>query len=185
MQIRDGGSRSAESPARAEPPSGQGFEPREFEAFRFTGADFDPASATAVLRYALDDAFEFEETIRFLGAGATAVDPDDERLRRALNLLHLLAGVSYFKTAAPPEIRVETGPLSAREAALGYHRSPPGRRAVPATQHPRRPPRGAPPVPPSPPPPARPGPPAPRPGPPPPRPGAPPLPRRTAVPVGG
>src|ERR1044072_3136240 len=89
MQIRDGGSRSAESPARAEPPSGQGFEPREFEAFRFTGADFDPASATAVLRYALDDAFEFEETIRFLGAGATAAEPDDARLRRARHLPHL------------------------------------------------------------------------------------------------
>ena len=39
-------------------------------------------------------------------------------IERALRLVHLAAGVSYYKAAAPGRIIVETGPLSRGEAGL-------------------------------------------------------------------
>ena len=38
--------------------------------------------------------------------------------RERLRLVHLAAGVSYYKAAAPGRIVVETGPLSGGEVAL-------------------------------------------------------------------
>jgi hypothetical protein len=45
-------------------------------------------------------------------------DPDHPAIRRALRDLHLIAGISYYKATCAPEIIVETGALSAAEAAL-------------------------------------------------------------------
>lgn len=90
------------------------FDPSAYATFRFRGWRYDEASATVTLRYALDDALAFEETI--------ALPPDApplDRSRRAaldavLELLHQVAGVSYWKAAAPPAL--EIGPLSGRRA---------------------------------------------------------------------
>lgn len=85
------------------------FDPAAFRTFRFVGVQVDEAQATVVLRYALDDAVAFEETIRFEDVAWPTDEGRRETLRRLARLLHLLAGVSYFKTAAPPEIAFDPG----------------------------------------------------------------------------
>ncbi len=94
------------------------FDPSRYASFRFTGRRYDEASATATLAYALDDSLAFEERIE-LPAGAPPLDADRRAaLHGVLDLLHLVAGVSYYKTAAPRRLVVETGPLSERRARL-------------------------------------------------------------------
>jgi UDP-N-acetyl-alpha-D-muramoyl-L-alanyl-L-glutamate epimerase len=80
------------------------FDPTAFRTFRFTGRSLD-ATGRVELRYALDDAHEFVEELTVPvpeGADVHAVAP-------LLDLLHWVAGVSYYKTAAPPEVAFETG----------------------------------------------------------------------------
>jgi hypothetical protein len=85
------------------------FEPAAISAFRFVDRDFDQASGELRLRYALDDVATFEESIAVPVAGATAADVPAAALDGVLDLLHLTAGVSYFKAADPPA--VDTGSL--------------------------------------------------------------------------
>ncbi|MEA2374922.1 MAG: UDP-N-acetyl-alpha-D-muramoyl-L-alanyl-L-glutamate epimerase [Thermoleophilaceae bacterium] len=85
------------------------FDPARFETFRFVGYDFDRATLTASLRYALDDEVEFTERVRFPGGVVPGDAVSREALDSLLSLLHLVAGVSYYKAAAPPAITVESG----------------------------------------------------------------------------
>lgn len=90
------------------------FDPSRYATFRFAGWRFEEASATVVLRYSLDDELAFEERI-VLPGGAPALDAARRAaLEAALELLHQVAGVSYWKAAAPPKL--EIGPLSERRA---------------------------------------------------------------------
>ena len=90
------------------------FDPSAYATFRFGGWHFDEASATVTLAYGLDDAVTFEETIA-LPVGAPPLDPSRRAvLDGVLELLHQVAGVSYWKAAAPPAL--EIGPLSERRA---------------------------------------------------------------------
>ncbi len=85
------------------------------DTFRFVSADYDTGTGEARLAYAFDDGPEMVETIRFPGA------PSPAHLRafeKALQLLHLIAGVSYFKAAVPPRIVVDTGAPDEATAAL-------------------------------------------------------------------
>ncbi|HEX7145288.1 MAG TPA: hypothetical protein VF225_08260 [Gaiellaceae bacterium] len=59
------------------------------------------------LRYALDDVEEFTETFDIpLEPGVIA---DEDAVRPLLDLLHWVAGVSYYKLAAPPSVSCESG----------------------------------------------------------------------------
>src|SRR4051794_4267557 len=91
---------------RSTPLAARRFDPARFETFRFTERRYEDRAA--VLAYALDDEVEFVERIRFPGATGA----HSEAL---LELLHLVAGVSYYKTAAPPLI---DAPASALLEAL-------------------------------------------------------------------
>ncbi len=96
---------------------GRSFVPSSVHAFRFVARSLD-AAGNVSLRYALDDDFEFEERLTIpIGDAGTSADPDT--IDGLLNLLHWVAGVSYFKAAAPPEISCETGaPAPAARALL-------------------------------------------------------------------
>ncbi len=94
------------------------FEPANCRRFRFTEVSFDEAASSAYLRYAIDDRYCFTETFTFPGAAVPETAEGRAALKRALHLLHLAAGVSYFKAAVPPEISVENRKLSARTAAF-------------------------------------------------------------------
>ncbi len=94
------------------------FDPARYATFRFTGWTFDEPSATVALSYALDDELRFTERIE-LPAGAPPLTPERRAaLDDVLGLLHQVAGVSYYKTAAPGRLAVETGPISERRAQL-------------------------------------------------------------------
>ena len=97
------------------------FDRSAITEFRFLRWDFDPASGEARLVYAFADAHgqgpELVEAIRF-PAAPYALSP--ERLAavgRALRLLHLIAGVSYYKAAAPLRL-VTSQPLEPALRAL-------------------------------------------------------------------
>lgn len=83
------------------------FDRTAFSSFRFLGHSYDAHTATARLSYALDDELRFEELITLPPGAPPAEGERAEALDRVLCLLHLVAGVSYFKAAAPP--RLEPG----------------------------------------------------------------------------
>jgi hypothetical protein len=100
-------------PARAE------FDPGAFERFRFTTRALNERGRVT-LRYALDEELTFTEVFE-LPLGDPARTLDDVERRRVdglLALLHWVAGVSYFKTALPPQVSCETGTPPTAAAAL-------------------------------------------------------------------
>lgn len=92
------------------------FRPDEVTRFRLTGFAIDTEAGTVRLGYAFDDdRYVFWERIDFgpLGPRVAAGDTVDEGgFARVVRLLHLAAGVSYYKAAAPDVIAIETGPLT-------------------------------------------------------------------------
>ena len=92
-------------------------DPRSARVFRFVRADWLDASGTAELVYAFDDGPELIEHVRFPNAPALPAERADA-FAKALSLLHLIAGVSYYKAGVPEEIVVEAGALDDATAAL-------------------------------------------------------------------
>lgn len=87
-------------------------------AFRFLRCGFEPGSGVARLVYAFDDGPELVETVIVPGAPFALDEHRAEAVERALRLLHLIAGVSYYKAAVPGEIRIEGDAIDAATAAL-------------------------------------------------------------------
>jgi hypothetical protein len=86
-------------------PAASRFDPASFKAFRFVGRSLD-ADGTVLLRYGLD-ALEFEETFVIPRTSAETLVP--QTIDALLDLLHWVAGVSYYKAAIPTEISFEGG----------------------------------------------------------------------------
>jgi len=87
-------------------------------AFRYAGYDLDPAAGTVTCRYELAGR-EFREVVAFPGLTAAAGGRwDAPAADAAARLLFMLAGVSYYKTAAPPVVELPTTPLRPGEAAF-------------------------------------------------------------------
>jgi hypothetical protein len=90
-------------------------DPRVAAAFRFVRCTY--ADGEAQLVYAFDDGPELIERIGFpdaplLGPSRAAA------FDTALRLLHLIAGVSYYKAGTPKQIVVDDGPLDVATADL-------------------------------------------------------------------
>lgn len=85
------------------------FAPSTFTAFRFAACTIDEVSATVTLDYRLegDEPVDFRETVRFEGVSWPTDPARREALRRLARLLHLFAGVSYYKTAVPPRMLLD------------------------------------------------------------------------------
>lgn len=98
--------------------TGWKFDRDAIRAFRFVRHDFDAATGIATLAYAFDDGPELVETVTIPGAPFALDAGRADAVARALRLLHLIAGVSYYKAAVPPEIVVEGEPLDEALAAL-------------------------------------------------------------------
>jgi len=95
------------------------FDPTAFRTFRFVARELD-ARGHVTLRYALDEQICFVEQLQ-LPVAVQRAELDEaarERVEGLLSLLHWIAGVSYFKTALPPELACETGPPPPAVAAL-------------------------------------------------------------------
>lgn len=104
------------------------FQRDAIKAFRFVRCTFDAATGVAQLVYAFDDGPELIETVTVPGApffngdafnGDAALEGEcAAAAQRALQLLHLIAGVSYYKAAVPQEIRIESYGIDADTAAM-------------------------------------------------------------------
>ncbi|GAA0723942.1 UDP-N-acetyl-alpha-D-muramoyl-L-alanyl-L-glutamate epimerase [Dokdonella soli] len=90
-------------------------DPRVAQTFRFVRRDY--ADGVASLVYAFDDGPEMVERIVFPDAPAFAPERA-AAFEAALDLLHLVAGVSYYKAGVPSEIRVESTQLDAATVAF-------------------------------------------------------------------
>jgi len=87
------------------PPSSRPWS--DASCFRFVRHSYNPDTGEAQLVYALDDGPELVETLHFPGAPAPEAAESRRALGKALELLHLVAGVSYYKTAIPPAMDVD------------------------------------------------------------------------------
>ena len=87
--------------------------PRRGRAFRYEGYDVEPAANRLTCRYSLDGR-AFAERVTFPGGGRW----DDPALTEAARWVFLLAGVSYYKTAAPPVVELPGTPLRPGERDL-------------------------------------------------------------------
>jgi hypothetical protein len=84
--------------------------PRRGREFRYESYRTDPAAGLLACRYSVDGRL-FEERITLSTAGRW----DSPAVVAAARLVFLLAGVSYYKTAAPPVIRMGDVALTRRE----------------------------------------------------------------------
>lgn len=94
------------------------FDRAAVRAFRFVRCRFDAGSGEAQLVYAFDDGPEMLEAIRFPGAPFALDARRAAAVEQALRLLHLIAGVSYYKAAVPPQIRIDGYAIDADTVAL-------------------------------------------------------------------
>jgi hypothetical protein len=97
---------------------GLGFRQEDMQSFRFVRCGFDAGKGIASLVYAFDDGPELIETVRVPGAPFALDGARAEAVEHALRLLHLIAGVSYYKAAVPPEIRLDSYAIDADTAAF-------------------------------------------------------------------
>ena len=94
------------------------FDRDAIATFRFVRCGFDADSGVARLVYAFDEGPELVETVTLPGAPFTLEPTRAAAADRALRLLHLVAGVSYYKAAAGAAIRIEGEGIDAATAKL-------------------------------------------------------------------
>lgn len=87
----------------------------KYRQFVFEDYAFDTKTKRLTLKYSLDGELAFTETYHF---PFDFVDYDPTALDRACQALFFMAGVSYFKTHAPPEIVIKKGELDTEGAAF-------------------------------------------------------------------
>jgi hypothetical protein len=91
------------------------IQPRLTQVFRFVRCSY--ADGVVELVYAFDQGEELIERVRFPAAPAVSADRK-HAFEAALKLLHLVAGVSYYKAGVPPTIELADGPLDDATADL-------------------------------------------------------------------
>ncbi len=84
----------------------------KYKEFLFTGYKFNKKTGELSLRYSLDNEVNFEEKVFFDVSKVDFNLIDKNLLENAFFNLHLIAGISYYKTYCPPRLVVETGRLS-------------------------------------------------------------------------
>lgn len=94
------------------------FDKDKVAVFRFVDCDFDAASGVARLVYAFDDGPRMCETVTVPGAPFALDDERAAAVQRALRLLHLIAGVSYYKAAVPKRVSIDGYRIDTDTAAL-------------------------------------------------------------------
>lgn len=80
------------------------FDPEKIQRFHFVSYDFDERGGKALLSYAFDNTFQFTEEIQFQTGYEPLTTARRAAFYSALKLLHLFAGISYYKAAIPQTI---------------------------------------------------------------------------------
>lgn len=88
------------------------------ERFRFLSCDYDRATGEARLVYAFDRGEPLVERIVFPHAPWPADPSRQAAFERALALLHLIAGISYYKTCIPRQM--DPGPHTLGPELVGF-----------------------------------------------------------------
>ncbi len=91
-------------------------ESRSAGTFSFLSRNFDPLSGTAFLAYRIDDGPELLERVVFPYTPWPSDPSRQQAFEQALELLHLVAGVSYWKAGLAPVMKFPVGrptPLAA------------------------------------------------------------------------
>ena len=94
------------------------FDKHQVACFRFVRCDFAADTGVAQLVYAFDNGPELIETVTIPGAPFVLEGARAEAVQRALRLLHLIAGVSYYKAGVPEQVRIDSYSIDAATAAL-------------------------------------------------------------------
>lgn len=94
------------------------FDKTQITRFRFVHCDFAADTGVARLVYAFDDGPELVETVSIPGAPFVLEGERAAATQRALRLLHLIAGVSYYKAAVPRQVQIDGYDIDADTAAL-------------------------------------------------------------------
>lgn len=97
---------------------------KQYQTFVFDSYSFDRENAEITLRYTLSggpttgDAVEFVEKITLPHRGIHVRHLPHGLLDRALFALHIIGGISYYKTCCPKEIIVRSGTLTEAQASF-------------------------------------------------------------------
>lgn len=94
------------------------FDKDQVSRFRFVRCEFAADTGVARLVYAFDDGPEMTETVTVPGAPFHLDPARAAAVQRALRLLHLVAGASYYKAAVPAQVAIDSYAIDAATAAL-------------------------------------------------------------------
>ncbi|MEA9555227.1 UDP-N-acetyl-alpha-D-muramoyl-L-alanyl-L-glutamate epimerase [Xanthomonas nasturtii] len=94
------------------------FDKHQISTFRFVRCALDVQTGVATLVYAFDQGPELVETVAVPGAPFVLDGARAAAVQQALQLLHLIAGVSYYKAAVPPTIVIDSYSIDADTVAL-------------------------------------------------------------------
>lgn len=94
------------------------FDKHQVSCFRFVRCEFAADTGVARLVYAFDDGPEMVETVTVPGAPFVLDAARAAAVQRALQLLHLVAGVSYYKAGVPATVSLDSYAIDAETAAL-------------------------------------------------------------------
>ncbi|WP_282298014.1 UDP-N-acetyl-alpha-D-muramoyl-L-alanyl-L-glutamate epimerase [Stenotrophomonas sp. PS02289] len=94
------------------------FDKHQVATFRFVRCTLDENTGVAQLVYAFDNGPELVETVTIPGAPFLLDGARAQAVEQALRLLHLFAGVSYYKAAVPEDVRIDSYAIDADTAAL-------------------------------------------------------------------
>ncbi len=88
---------------------------KSYRSFIFDSYHFDPTTGEVTLRYSLDDEVTFAERLT-LPLPPSPIAFNHAALEASLFALHLIGGISYYKTCLPNTIIVRSGTLSRDQA---------------------------------------------------------------------
>jgi hypothetical protein len=94
------------------------FDKHQVATFHFVRCALDVETGVAQLVYAFDDGPELTETVTVPGAPFVLDAARAQAVEQALRLLHLFAGVSYYKAGVPDDVRIDSYSIDAETAAL-------------------------------------------------------------------
>jgi hypothetical protein len=94
------------------------FDPALYDVFTFSGWDFDEQSMALSLSYRLGDGLDFVETVDLSSLPRPRTEAQRDAVKRLFTLVHLFAGTSYYKLAAPRKVLLLETPVTPGEARL-------------------------------------------------------------------
>jgi UDP-N-acetyl-alpha-D-muramoyl-L-alanyl-L-glutamate epimerase len=90
---------------------------KQYQTFIFESIDFDEQARSIELNYSLDGEIQFTEKL-ILPKNVPLRNLREPHVQRALSALHIIGGISYYKTCLPKKIEIPYRTLGKDEAAF-------------------------------------------------------------------